>query len=58
MSRRSLVVALSLVLALATVAPTLAQDQSQAGLLSKGQFAKKTARQAKAIAKDARSLAR
>jgi hypothetical protein len=57
MSRRSLVVALSLVLALAIVAPTLAQDQS-AGLLSKGQFAKKTARQAKAIAKDARSLAK
>ena len=58
MSRRYLVVALASVLALATVAPTLAQDQSQAGQLAKGVFAKKTAKQAKRIAKQARSLAR
>lgn len=57
MSRKSLVVALALVLALAAVAPTLAQQDAQAPMLSKN-FAKKTAKRAKAIAKRARTVAR
>jgi hypothetical protein len=58
MSRKSLVAALALVLALAVAVPTMAQEQSQVGLLAKAGFAKKTAKRAKQIAKEARSLAR
>lgn len=56
MKRSHLLVALSLVFALAVAVPTVAQ-QSEPGLLAKG-FAKKAAKQAKRIAKEARSLAK
>lgn len=58
MSRRSLVVERTLVLAIGVVAPTLAQRSAQPPpLLAKG-FAEKTAKRAKRIAKKTRSLAK